>query len=396
MIARSLAPAALALLGPLVAGCYGSFGRPADLDAGEPPRGDARPAAPDLGAPDLGAPDGGPLDHGAVDLGAPDLGPPDLGADSGPLLSGCELAGLRGPIGGNSRCLSPVALHDGVAYRWRCTQREVIAIPDVGDLPLVSTATEEGATDAVVHGERLLVTTSVAPPFVASFALDDPEVPSDPRGYSDDGPVRVLAARGDLAAVGAQRGDEPGILRLLRLGADGVLDPLGRLDLSPWQVADLSFADEDTVAVLLARPTVRRSTEEALVVVDVSDPSAPLEAGRRVFGATILDQRIATVGATGLTVGPDLQVLDLDDRQHLPTLAQEVFDEVAVTIAADAFVAYLGTTGVLAYDLSNPRAPRRLAASPPTPDVIDLAVDDGLVALSTDRGLYVLDFFCDR
>ena len=226
------------------------------------------------------------------------------------------------------------------------------------------------------------------------FDLADPAKPVPVTGYPPAGPAVTVAFRGGRSIVGIQGGGVAG-LEVVAVGKDSQGRPAPELQgryLIPtgadpaYAVSDLDFVDH--WAYIAAGGA-------GLVAVDISDPTAPREAGRSQWGGLALGVTL-TNGLAFVASGADgLLVLSLENPGNPVLLGRTVAlpsGGLARGVTVRGGYAYVasGSLGLQIADISVPANPRWLGGLATGGDAVRVSLSGDMAIVSAGIGGVVL------
>ncbi len=260
---------------------------------------------------------------------------------------------------------------------------------------------EVGALDTPGEGREVVVVEGLAYLAAGSAGLrvidvSDPEHPVELGFLDTPGDARDVEVRDGVAYVA----DGASGLRVIDVWDPAALREVGALPIVKGFARDVELA-EGIAYVATGGFDFATGTFAGLLIVDVSDPSRPLQIG--VYDA---HPAMATAAAEGLLYvaasHEGLRILDVSNPEAPFELgAWEVFREPTIfevdEVELDGEHAYLTGGGfaaglaVWAIDVSDPSAPRPLGAYPLATAQADLELASGLVFVAS-FALSILDF----
>lgn len=248
------------------------------------------------------------------------------------------------------------------------------------------------------HGLRLVdLDANSGPAIVGAYELDTPMVFDPTAGLvvEHDRVVWDVAAEAGAVAVLAT---EEGVLDVVDVSVAERPVALGQLEIDNLAESGWRLALSGSLAAAVG------NAPDGLVLVDLSDPSHPIEAGRCSPSGRPSD--IAIRGDLAfVAVGPwpsepdrgGLDIVDISDPSAPAVVSTLAFDLPTLAVAVDGNLAVAADTQELhVIDLSDPSAPIEIGAlSGPFGFVSGLALDGGSAWLSAVPGSAALIRFAD-
>ena len=206
------------------------------------------------------------------------------------------------------------------------------------------------------------------------FGLHNPEMPS-------------LLGRYDPAAYG-MRVAASGTLACLIDSADGL--HIVSVDDATSPEAIGFFACSGLNGLTVDGPTVYLCGSDVLIVVDATDPAAPVEVGR--VDLPDYAEAVAVDDAYAYVLCPygGLQIVSIANPAEPTLVASLPIDGYAQDIVVIDDLAYVGVRGLDVVSIADPHAPERVGAYAGDALTYSLVVDDDRVYLSEDSVFSVL------
>ncbi len=183
------------------------------------------------------------------------------------------------------------------------------------------------------------------------FDIMSPEGPRQLGTWHSGHRIDEIAADGRYAFVGGADG-----LWVLDLTNPSLPLEIGRLDVAFGRVNEFEVED----AYLYA------AGNAGLSIIDVRNPNAPVEAGwiemEGIDGLAVVRQTVyVTVWGLNYSPSHSLHIIDASDRSHPVVLASAKGVEYPFDVVVRDHQAYVATPyGLVQYDVTNPRSPRKL------------------------------------
>lgn len=232
-----------------------------------------------------------------------------------------------------------------------------------------------------VDGNRAYLTS-----WGSGLVIADLSNPAQPQqvGFWEYPFATAIAARGNLAYVG--RSTNGGELVVLDMTNPAQPQPLASVQTS--KILRLALHGNH---VFIADESPFGDKDGALIVIDVSNPAAPVEAGRYTGCGSVRDVALSANGRRALIAcGTTAHLLDVSNPAQPQPLG--IYADAGFSVALQGDRAFIGSeTGLDEVSFANPSQPQRLQRwdLPTAVARLQLGSDARVYALTTTAGIYV-------